>query len=207
MEDKKDNRKTARHTWIGDPEESQALSRDTGTVRPVQTDENTILLQRTRVVEKPKKPYSGFITDEELKDSDIIRLEDRRTSMIDEKDISQTRIYKPFVDEQDEKPVVAAPRGPKTRTFVLSDDGKARRLIALLALFLLLVLFEASYFVMMKATDKIPAQTKEVNTQTVELQEENSKLASEVEGYGDKDQITEMKESWERPRDKIAPSE
>lgn len=201
---KPEQNNTSRHTWIGDEEEvrqqAAMAERKTYTLSP----------QATRIVQKQKKKYSGFITDEELQNSDIIRIEDRKTTLVNKEDISQTRIYDPF--EKPEETNVgeeekSSPAKSKYITITVSDNAKFKRLAALLAVFLILVAFEISYFVLKSSTEKLPAQTEAAKTQTVELQEQNEQLSTQSEQYSSEEEMKELKESWERLKEKIGSTE
>lgn len=199
--------KTTRHTWIGDEEEirqqEEMSKRRTYTLSP----------QATRIVTRQKKKYSGFITDEELQNSEIIKIEDRKTQLVSKEDISQTRIYDPFgkSDETADGSSEAGPKKPviklpKTLTIKMTD-GRRKGLIAVLVLVLLLVAFEASFFAMKSAASGLPEKTAAAKTQTEELKSENDKLKEQSELYGDAEQMKELKESWERQKEKMENSE
>lgn len=196
----------SRHTWIGDEEElrqQEAMAeRKTYTLSP----------QATRIVERQRKKRTGFITDEELANSEIIRIEDRKTTLVNKDDISQTRIYDPFEKDgktsgkaENEKP--AKPAKPKNLIITIPDKRRARLLIAALAAVVLILVFEISFFAMRSSVAELPEKTKAVTTQTAEISEENEKLTEQVAAYGDEKEMKELKESWERQKEKLGASE
>ncbi|MBQ3291840.1 MAG: hypothetical protein IJH43_05655 [Mogibacterium sp.] len=196
--------KTSRHTWIGDEEEVRK--------QEAMTERRTYTLspQATRIVQKQKKKYSGFITDEELENSDIIKIEDRKTTLVNKEDISQTRIYDPFEKQGTEgEPEDKGKAQPKSRyiTITVSDSAKFKRIIALLAVFLILIAFEVSYFVLKSYTGKIPAETQTAKTQTEQIVAENEQLTEQIGQFNSKDEMKELKESWERLKQKIGNTE
>ena len=89
----------------------------------------------------------------------------------------------------------------------ITDEKKIRRIIALLAVFAMLLLFEISYVAMTAYTAKLPAKTEAVKGQTAELQEENKKIDEESAEYGDYEQLTEQNDSWLRLKTKLEGSE
>lgn len=214
MDNEKNNKQqgtASRHTWIGEEE------RLTSTDRMVWTDESDvnaarvsesdpvddINIAKTRIVERQKKPYSGFITDEELKNSDIFTLDDKKTRIISKEDILKTQVYPPFNMPEEEETESEEPEKPKARTLVIADKSKFKRLVAVLAVFALLILFELSFVWMKYAAGAMPAKTESIRTETAELQEENKKLEEESAEYGEIDQVRELKESWERLKEKL----
>ncbi|MBR2540833.1 MAG: hypothetical protein IKE85_08460 [Mogibacterium sp.] len=198
---KPNSNNVSRHTWIED--DGNKGSYDVLFERKTYSQ----IPDATKLVEKQRTPYKGFITDEELENSKIIDLESRKTTLVDKDDISQTRIYTPFAEEEPEPPKVKAMPKPKARTVWISDSRKFKRLIAVLAVFVLLLLFELSFAVMKYSLTKLPAKTEAARTQTAELQAENDKLAEEAAGYGDYNQMMELKDSWERLKEKLGKSE
>ena len=64
----KTSRKT-RHTWIGDKDEIRPDGADRPVTRMTIPDAGArgTKMISTKVVERPKKPYRGFITDEEIR--------------------------------------------------------------------------------------------------------------------------------------------
>ena len=222
MDNENNKENLSRHTWIGeenkidDPDKMEwsedAPRRETpigdgiGGVNTVTTD-----VFKTRVVEKQKKPYSGFITDEELSNSDIFPKDSRRELKLDREELMQTRVYTGFpgIDREPEpEPESAAAsflRGSKT--IRISDKTKFRRLIAAGVILLLLLAYVISYVCISNNIKDYPDKTEALKAQTEEVTEENSTLKEETEVYGDYDQMKESKESWERLKEKIEQSE
>ena len=216
--DRKTEEKTSRHTWIGDEEEVKAVSgpgadnKRAAYADPANVSGESIETRATRLVEKQKKPYSGFITDEELKaGSDIIRIDDRKTRVISKSDIPRRLSDDPGKAGMstpdglaDGKKDPAKEKKRRTRTIKIADPKKFRRLIALLAVFAVLVLFEISYFAMRAASAALPGKTQKAIAQTETIEAENRELREESASYGDYEDVKELKESWERLRDKLA---
>ena len=106
----------------------------------------------TRVVEKQRKEYKGFITDDEIKSAEAQAEADRKAREAEkaarETSMSQTRIYTGFgsgmEDTQEEKKKPARKFKPVKKTYVFSiaDDRKFRRLRILAAVFVLILAFE-----------------------------------------------------------------
>ena len=206
----------SRHTWIGeenkidDPDEmvwtDERANTETpigggiGGVRIVTTD-----VFRTRVVEKQKKPYKGFITEDELRSNEIFPRNARSRLNLDREELLQTRVYPGFPGITDE--TEADPEGkPATSpviTLSLSDRGTVRKLIAAGIIVLLLLAFEISYVCMRHGISALPGKTESVKAQSEEVLTENEELAEQAEEYGDYDQLKENKESWERLKEKI----
>ena len=221
MDNEKNNRNTvSKHTWIGeenkidDPDKMEwsedAPRRETpigdgiGGVNTVTTD-----VFKTRVVEKQKKPYSGFITEEELKNNEIFPQDSRRELKLDREELMQTRVYSGFPGITNEP----EPEPEKTsslrtvRTIRISDKTKFRRLIAAGVVLLLLIIFEISYVCINNSIKDYPEKTEAVKAQTEEIQKENSAFKEQTQSYGDYDQMKENKESWERLKEKTGQSE
>ena len=193
----------SRHTWIGDEDEvkrqAEMAERKTYTLTP----------QATRIVEKQRKKRTGFITDEELENSEIIRIEDRRTTLVSKEDISQTRIYDPLLHESDktEEAGPASQKKPEYVTVKMTEGGMRKLLTAIAALVLVLLLFEISFFVMRSNAASLPDKAASVEKETSEILEENAGLEEKAETYGDEEQIKELKESWERLKEKLGNTE
>ena len=212
---------TGRHTWIGEEpaKETETVSLDkmvwNDESEKPHSDRNTSgnIYGATRVVEKQKRPYSGFITDEELRDSEIIRIDERKR-LDDPQDLGQTRIYQGFVgtengpEKETEEPApVKRKRKIKARTINISDKKVVKRLIAIAAVFLILVAFEISFVAMKYSLRSLPGKTATLKAQTAELTEENKKIEEEISGYAGISQIEELKSSWESLKEKLEKSE
>jgi cell division protein FtsB len=89
------------------------------------------------------------------------------------------------------------------RRIRIGDRRRFRRLLAVLALIVIVIVFEACFFVMEDRVSKLPAEIKNVQEQTADLTEDNKKLQEENENLGDSESKKELKESWERLRDKV----
>lgn len=206
-------RKRTGHTWIGDRDEI----RPDAVLRPVSRSTVTdVKPGATRVVERPRKPYTGFITDEEIRHAEAAAEIDRRARAEEQaaRDrLAQTRIYTGLgsglegdeePEVQEEKPARPAVRQRRTVTIRLDDAKKLRRLKALLAVLVLLVLFEISYFAMKARTASLPDSTAEVIAQTEELRAQNAEIEKETEQLGDTEEIISNRDSWQNIRDQLA---
>lgn len=210
----RDNRtpKKTGHTWIGDKDEI----RPDFSERPVtrMTFSNTEG-RGTKLVQREKKPYRGFITDEEVKYAEAAAEVDRRSRAEERaarEEMHRTKVYTGFGSgmQSDSEPA-AETAGPKKRrrsfNITIADRKKFKRLVALFAVFILLVLFELS-FVLMKAEIKaLPGKTENVRKQTQEVQDKNAQLQREADLIGDYDQIKELRDSWQRLKEKLGESE
>ena len=201
------------HTWIGDKDEirpdavARPVSRQTFTDGEIRT---------TKVVERPRKPYTGFITDEELKHAEAAAEIDRRSraeGRAARDEMAQTRIYtgigsglddEPAPEEEPAKPVQKAKRAHRTFTIRFDDSKKTRRLKILLVLFALLLAFEISFAVMKIRTATIPGMLEGVRTQTEELKAENEAIQKEADEIGDYDEVVNNRDSWQKIRNSLA---
>ena len=185
----------SRHTWIGDEEETKRQAEIT------ERKTYTLTPEATRIVDKQRKKRTGFITDEELRNSDIIRIEDRRTTLVNKEDI--LRRGSDTVREE----VKAPEPKPSYITVKAPEGGRRKAFFAVLVLIAALLIFEISFFVMRSNADSLPARTDAAIEETSKLEKENKKLEQKTEKLGDEEQIKELKESWERLREKLGNTE
>ena len=214
IENRDELRKTARHTWIGDRDEVRPdLVERPVTRMTVPASE----IASTRLVEKEKKPYRGFITDEEVEFAEKAAEIDRRARaerMAASEAMTQTRVYTGFgsrIDaeeegpqEEQEQPKPAKVRRKRTFNISIADNRKFRRLIVLAAAFFILLAFEISFVVMREQISTLPGKTAELKSQTETLTTENEALQKSADELGDYDQIKELRDSWQRIKDKLA---
>ena len=213
----KENNKTAsgqatRHTWIGDPDEIRPQPMNRTVTRMTQTLD-TFDDRSTRVVEKQRKEYKGFITDDEIKSAEAQAEADRKAREAEkaarETSMSQTRIYTGFgsgmEDTQEEKKKPARKFKPVKKTYVFSiaDDRKFRRLRILAAVFVLILAFEICFAVMQYKSTDLPDKTAQLKDQTATLLEENKELKTEEENLGNYEEIKELRDSWERLKEQL----
>ena len=213
----RENNKTAsgqatRHTWIGDPDEirpqpiNRTVARMTQTLYP--SDDRS-----TRVVEKQRKAYKGFITDDELKSAEAQAEADRKAREAEraarETDMSQTRIYTGFgsgmqdAGEEKKRPVRRFKPVKKTFVFSIADDKKFRRLKILAAVFVLILAFEICFAVMQYKSVDLPEKTAQLKDQTATMLEQNEELKTEAENLGNYDEIKDLRDSWERLKEQL----
>ena len=214
IENRDELRKTARHTWIGDRDEVRPdLVERPVTRMTVPASE----IASTRLVEKEKKPYRGFITDEEVEFAEKAAEIDRRARaerMAASEAMTQTRVYTGFgsrIDaeeegpqEEQEQPKPAKVRRKRTFNISIADNRKFRRLIVLAAAFFILLAFEISFVVMREQISTLPGKTAELKSQTETLTTENEALQKSADELGDYDQIKELRDSWQRIKDRLA---
>jgi cell division protein FtsL len=207
--------RVTRHTWIGDKDEV----RPDGTVRTVtrstiaDTDMRGTKMIKTKIVERPKKPYRGFITDEEISQAEAAAEIDRRAlaeSRAAREEIAQTRIYSGFgepekaEDKPEEEPQKPKVRRKKTVNIQIADNKKFRRLVVLLAVFVVLLAFELSFAVMKARTAALPGSTAELRSKTETVQANNTAIQESIDKIGDYDEVKANRDSWQKIRDQLA---
>ncbi len=198
------------HTWIGDKDEiSPAFSERPVTRATFQTEG----VRSTRLVEKEKKPYKGFITDEEVEFAEKAAEIDRRARaerLAARETMTQTRVYSGFGSAiEEEKPQAeetekVRPHRRKSYNIHIADSRKFKRLIVLAAVLAVLLAFEISFVFMKAQISSLPDRTQDLRSRTEALQTENSELQKSVDEMGDYDQIKELRDSWQRIKDKLA---
>ena len=204
--------KATRHTWIGDPDEIRPQPINRTVTRMTQNLDN-FDDRGTRVVEKQRKEYKGFITDDELKSAEAQAEADRQAREAEkaarEVSMSQTRIYTGFgsgmeeTPEEKKKPARKLRPVKKTFVFSIADDRKFRRLKILAAVFVLILAFEICFAVMQYKSANLPGKTAELKSQTEAMLEENKELKSESENLGNYEEIKELRDSWERLKEQL----
>lgn len=207
--------RVTRHTWIGDKDEV----RPDGTVRPVtrstiaDTDMRGTKMIKTKIVERPKKPYRGFITDEEISQAEAAAEIDRRAlaeSRAAREEIAQTRIYSGFgepekaEDKPEEEPQKPKVRRKRTVNIQIADNKKFRRLVVLLAVFVVLLAFELSFAVMKARTAALPGSTAKLRSKTETVQANNTAIQESIDKIGDYDEVKANRDSWQKIRDQLA---
>ena len=207
--------RVTRHTWIGDKDEV----RPDGTVRTVtrstiaDTDMRGTKMIKTKIVERPKKPYRGFITDEEISQAEAAAEIDRRAlaeSRAAREEIAQTRIYSGFgepekaEDKPEEEPQKPKVRRKRTVNIQIADNKKFRRLVVLLAVFVVLLAFELSFAVMKARTAALPGSTAKLRSKTETVQANNTAIQESIDKIGDYDEVKANRDSWQKIRDQLA---
>ena len=206
-------RQTGRHTWIGDKDEIAPGSVDMRTTRAT-TFVPDINERQTKIVEKQRKAYRGFITDEEVRDAetqaeiDRAAREKERTERAARQELAQTRIYTGFGSGMDEEEKPAAEKRKPSltkRTFTVnvSDSRKFRRLIPVAVVLVLILAFEIGFAAMKMSIRSLPDKTKEVKNQTEQLLEKNEELQQRSDALGDIEQIKELRDSWQRLNERL----
>ena len=215
--------KVTRHTWIGDKDEVRPGSAERPVTRATITDNasRSTRMVSTKVVERPKKPYRGFITDEEISHAEAAAEIDRRAIAESraareaaKETMTQTRVYSGFAepddaeDKAEDKPA-DKPQPPKVRrkrivNIQISDEKKFRRLVVLLAVFVVLLAFELSFAVMKASTATLPGSTAKLRSKTETMQANNSAIQESIDKIGDYDEVKANRDSWQKIRDQLA---
>lgn len=193
MEEKKDIKSTQ------ELNKAESAGQEKWTMTGIETRE-------TRLVDKQKRAYKGFINDEQIEESrktQIFYRPDDYPSAVDPL-ISEQRAAEEKASAEAEAKAKAAKKMPKVRTVRITDQSKFKRLFAVLAVAVLLAIFVISYFVMQSQTAALPDKTAEVIKQTEELKTENAALKESADKLGDYDTLKELGESWERLKNKIS---
>ena len=170
--------------------------------------------RQTKIVEKQRKAYRGFITDEEVRDAetqaeiDRAAREKERTERAARQELAQTRIYTGFGSGMDEEEKPAAEKRKPSltkRTFTVnvSDSRKFRRLIPVAVVLVLILAFEIGFAAMKMSIRSLPDKTKEVKNQTEQLLEKNEELQQRSDALGDIEQIKELRDSWQRLNERL----
>lgn len=217
---KEERKRTTGHTWIGDKDEIRPDPMIRTVTRATLTGSGARDggAAATRLVERERRPYRGFITDEEVKHAEAAAEIDRMSRAEEQaaRDrLAQTRIYNGLgsgLDDSEEKserpaqeaPAEKAPRVRRSVTIRTDDTGKIRRLIALAVVFALLLVFEISYVAMKARTASLPSDTADVKAQTEKVVSENEEIQSKTESIGDYDEVRENRDSWQKIRDSLA---
>ena len=202
------SRDTSRHTWIGDKNEIRPdLERTVTRMTQVlpQTDERS-----TRLVEKQRKAYKGFITDEEVKSAED-RAEAERRARAEERaarlEMAETRVYTGFGSGFEEEP--SEPEEKKkvrtVRTYSINTgDKKVRgRLITIAVILALVLAIDVGYLFLDHGVNTLPGKTESVQKETAELLEENEELQKTADNLGDYEQLKELRESWQRLKEQL----
>jgi cell division protein FtsL len=206
--------RVTRHTWIGDKDEVRPDLAARPVTRKTFSDagDRGTRMVTTRIVEREKKPYRGFITDEEISRAEAAAEIDRRAiaeSRAAREALMQTRVYGVIPEqEEEEKPEEKAPepkpRRKRTVNIQITDNKKFRRLIVLLAVFVVLLAFEISFALMKARTAALPDSTARLRSKTATLQANNTELQESIDKIGDYDEVKANRDSWKKIRDQLA---
>lgn len=201
--------RVTRHTWIGDKDEVRPVTRST----IADTDMRGTKMIKTKIVERPKKPYRGFITDEEISQAEAAAEIDRRAlaeSRAAREELAQTRIYSGFGEPEKaeekaaEEPHKHKARRKRTVNIQIADNKKFRRLVVLLAVFVVLLTFELSFAVMKARTAALPGSTAKLRSKTETVQANNTAIQESIDKIGDYDEVKANRDSWQKIRDQLA---
>ena len=115
--------------------------------------------RETKLVDKQKRQYKGFITDEQIEES-------RKTQIFYRPDDYPAAVEPTISEEraaaaekaaaEAEAKAKAARKKPKVKTVRITDGGKFKRLIAVLVIGVLLAVFIVSYFFMQSQSASLP---------------------------------------------------
>lgn len=202
------SRDTSRHTWIGDkneirPDLERTVTRMTQVI--AETDDRS-----TRLVEKQRKAYKGFITDEEVKSAED-RAETERRKRAEEKaarlEMAQTRVYTGFGSGlDDDTSGKAEPQKKRTRkvySINVSDRKVRSRLLAVAVILVLMLVFDIGYLFLNHSVKVLPGRTEEAQKETAEMIAETEELQQKADALGDYDQLKELRDSWQRLKDQL----
>ena len=202
------SRDTSRHTWIGDkneirPDLERTVTRMTQVI--AETDDRS-----TRLVEKQRKAYKGFITDEEVKSAED-RAETERRKRAEEKaerlEMAQTRVYTGFGSGlDDDTSGKAEPQKKRTRkvySINVSDRKVRNRLLAVAVILVLMLVFDIGYLFLNHSVKTLPGRTEKVQKETAEMVAETEELQQKADALGDYDQLKELRDSWQRLKDQL----
>ncbi len=202
------SRDTSRHTWIGDkneirPDLERTVTRMTQVI--AETDDRS-----TRLVEKQRKAYKGFITDEEVKSAED-RAETERRKRAEEKaarlEMAQTRVYTGFGSGlDDDTSGKAEPQKKRTRkvySINVSDRKVRNRLLAVAVILVLMLVFDIGYLFLNHSVKVLPGRTEEAQKETAEMIAETEELQQKADALGDYDQLKELRDSWQRLKDQL----
>jgi cytoskeletal protein RodZ len=129
--------------------------------------------------------------------------------------MTQTRVYSGFgssieeekaPEEEAQQPQEQPVKVRRRRSFNvhIADSRKFKRLIVLAVAFFVLLAFEISFAVMKAQTASLPDRTAEFKSQTEALQTDNEALRKSADEIGEYDQVKELRDSWQRIKDKLA---
>lgn len=202
------SRDTSRHTWIGDkneirPDLERTVTRMTQVI--AETDDRS-----TRLVEKQRKAYKGFITDEEVKSAED-RAETERRKRAEEKaarlEMAQTRVYTGFGsgldDDTSGKVEPQKKRTRKVYSINVSDRKVRSRLLAVAVILVLMLVFDIGYLFLNHSVKVLPGRTEEAQKETAEMIAETEELQQKADALGDYDQLKELRDSWQRLKDQL----
>lgn len=212
--EEQENNKTVsrqtRHTWIGDADEirPEQINRTVTRMTAVWPENDG---RSTRLVEKQRKAYKGFITDEEVREAETQAEEGRKARAAERaarEELAQTRIYTGLGsglegDDTEDKRSARPPRRKRTYTIAVPSGGRLKALIAIAAVLVLLLAFEIGFVFMKSSAAKLPVETEDIRKQTAGLQDDNKKLQEKAEELGDYDQVKELRDSWQRLIERI----
>ncbi len=185
-----DLRAARKHTWIGTDEEAAEIE-----------------ARKTRIMQG-LDPWDGSRTDSY---TDLMGSRTGRFTMteIDPPLSEQKKAQEqdPEADAYDRDRVSFSERmrgaWRSLRSIRISDSRRFRRFLVLCAVFAVILALEISYFYVKPYVDRMPEEIAGVNKQVKELRAENKELKTETDNAGDFESKKELKESWERLRDKL----
>ncbi len=171
-------RMNRKHTWIGEEDDAEKL-------RNASVGINTDATGReTRVFEGPQFGRQYVKPEIEPPLSEQKRESEKKEANADSGGESRRRTR-------------------SMRKIRIGDRKRFRRLLIILAVIALAIAIEAGYFIMEARVGKLPEEIKAVNKQTEDIKADNAKLQKENDKFGDGESKKELKESWERLRDKV----
>lgn len=106
-------------------------------------------------------------------------------------------------EQQSGKDAGSVRRKRSMRKIRIGDRKRFRRLLIILAVLAVIIALEASFFAMDARVSKLPDEIKTVNEQVEDVKADNKKIKKENKELGDKAGKEELRDSWERMRDKL----
>ncbi len=89
------------------------------------------------------------------------------------------------------------------RNVKVGDSAKFSRFLKVIGVFLVIALLEFAWFVFAAHVKGMPSDIEKTQKELELTQKENELLAEELEVLGDHDSTEELRQSWERLRDKV----
>ena len=185
----KDTRVMSGHKWIGEGDDpvirpvrsDTMIGIDRSTIPPPMDDRRTRVGRdsNTRVVSRPASRMPGMPLDGDPGDSRSFR----------------------------ETVTSAAGRVRETASAVrnvkVGDSVRFTRFLKIMAVFLIILILEIGYFAFASHVSNMPAETEKAKKELELTKKENAILEDELAVLGDHDSAEELRQSWERLRDKL----
>ena len=120
-----------------------------------------------------------------------------------EPEATEPKATEPEAEKPEETAEKTKPRRKKSFSIQVTDSKKFRRLVAILAVFAVLLAFEISFAVMKARTSALPGSTAKLRSKTETLQANNKQLQESIDKLGDYDEIKAKKDSWQKTKEQL----